>query len=202
MRKKKADKIKIMVGSTVYGYEDQLSAIVSLLITMGYEVISSHAGTVKVNPALSNLDNCLNAVNECDLFLGIIRPFYGSGNINEKNITFEEFKRAVALKKPYWFLAHRDVVFARQLFKNIKPIEKNKNLLDVIEIKRNSIFDYRCLEVYDFVVKNSVPIESREGNWVQEFYRLDEALTYINAQFSDMENISNLIKGKGVDDGK
>jgi hypothetical protein len=170
------EKIKIMVGSTVYGYEDQLSAIVGLLTTLGYEVLNSHAGTVKVNPNLSNLENCLNAVDECDLFLGIIRPFYGSGNIGEKNITFEEFKRAIELKKPYWFLAHRDIVFARQLFKNIKVKEVNKNVLDVIEIKKNSIFDYRCLEVYNYVVKDSIPIESREGNWVQEFYRLDEAL--------------------------
>jgi hypothetical protein len=202
MREKKANKIKIMVGSTVYGYEDQLSAIVGLLTTLGYEVLNSHAGTVKVNPNLSNLENCLNAVDECDLFLGIIRPFYGSGNIGEKNIAFEEFKRAIELKKPYWFLAHRDVVFARQLFKNIKVKEGNKNLLDVIEIKKNSIFDYRCLEVYDFIVKDSVPIESRQGNWVQEFYRLDEALTFINAQFSDKDEILNIINWKEAIVGK
>jgi len=202
MREKKTDKIKIMVGSTVYGFENELSAIVGLLTTLGYEVLNSHAGTVKVNPNLSNLENCLNAVDECDLFLGIIRPFYGSGNIGEKNITFEEFKRTVELKKPYWFLAHRDVVFARQLFKHIKVKEGNKNLLDIIEIKKNSIFDYRCLEVYDYVVKDSVPIESRQGNWVQEFYRLDEALTFINAQFSDKEEILNIINWKEASNGK
>jgi hypothetical protein len=202
MSKRKIDKIKIMVGSTVYGYEDQLSAIVGLLTTLGYEVLNSHAGTIKVNPKLSNLENCLNAVDECDLFLGIIRPFYGSGNIGEKNITFEEFKRSIELKKPYWFLAHRDIVFARQLFKNIKVKDENKNLLDVIEIKKNSIFDYRCLEVYDFVVKDSVPIESRQGNWIQEFYRLEEALTFINTQFSDKENILNMINWKEEINGK
>ncbi|MBE9468500.1 MAG: hypothetical protein IMY72_09325 [Bacteroidetes bacterium] len=54
------------------------------------------------------------------MFLGIIRPFYGTGNIGEKNITFEEIKKAIELKKPYWFLVHRDVVFARLLFEKLK----------------------------------------------------------------------------------
>lgn len=111
------DKVKIMVGSTVYGFEDQLSSIVAQLNTMGFEVLNSHHGSIKVNPKLSNLDNCLNAVKECDLFLGIIRPYCGTGNIGEKNITFEEIKEAIRLEKPYWFLVHRDVVFARTLFK-------------------------------------------------------------------------------------
>jgi hypothetical protein len=66
-------KIKIMVGSTVYGFENELYQIVALLYSMGYEVLNSHVGTIKVNPNLSNLENCLNAVDECDIFLGIIR---------------------------------------------------------------------------------------------------------------------------------
>ena len=120
-------KIKIMVGSTVYGFEDDLSQIVGLLRSMGYEVLNSHGGTIKVNPALSNLENCLNAVNECDLFLGFIRPYYGTGNIGERNITFEEIKRAIELKKPYWFMVHRDVVFARKLFKKLRVINDFDN---------------------------------------------------------------------------
>ena len=85
---KATQKIKIMVGSTVYGFEDQLSQIVAQLQLLDYDVLNSYNGSIKVNPNLSNLDNCLNAVKECDLFLGIIRPYYGTGNIGEKNITF------------------------------------------------------------------------------------------------------------------
>ena len=92
-----------MVASTVYGFEDQISQIVAQLNTLGYEVLNSHYGSIKVNPRLSNLKNCLNAVEECDLFFGIIRPYYGTGNIGNKNITFEEIKKAIRLKKPYWF---------------------------------------------------------------------------------------------------
>ena len=65
---KKCIKPKIMVGSTVYGFEDQLSQIVAQLNTLGYDVLNSHYGSIQVNPKLSNMDNCLKAVEECDLF--------------------------------------------------------------------------------------------------------------------------------------
>ena len=200
MKKVCANKIKIMVGSTVYRFEDQLFQIVAYLENLGYEVLNSHVGKIKVNPQLSNLTNSLNAVDECDLFLGIIRPYYGTGNIGEENIAFEEIKRAIELKKPYWFLVHRDVVFARNLFNHIKAKESGKNLFDVIEIKTNNFFDHRSIDVYEHVIKNRIPIELRSGNWVQEFYRLGEMMTYIGTQFSDKELILNLLKQKEVDD--
>lgn len=155
--------IKIMVGSTVYGFQDQLSAIWSTLSTIGYRVLNSHMGTIKVNLRLSNLDNCLNAVTECDLFLGVIRPYYGTGNIGDFNITFEEIKRAMALHKPYWFLVHRDVVFARQLIKKLYHLDgAGKKVYDV-KIDQSAIFDERTLEVYDYVIKNGEPVTLRTG---------------------------------------
>ena len=202
-------KIKIMVGSTVYGIEDDLSQIVGLLRSMGYEVLNSHGGTIKVNPALSNLENCLNAVNECDLFLGFIRPYYGTGNIGERNITFEEIKRAIELKKPYWFMVHRDVVFARKLFKKLRVINDFDNsripsfVKKVIRkvigdskiiLDKNTFFDDRCIAVYDYVIKNSTEITQRTGNWVQEFYRIDDMLTYINTQFGDKNFVESILK--------
>jgi hypothetical protein len=185
-------KFKIMVGSTVYGFQDQLSQIVAQLQLLDYEVLNSHNGSIKVNPHLSNLDNSLNAVRECDLFLGIIRPYYGTGNIGEKNITFEEIKLAVNLKKPYWFLVHRDVVFARLLFSKMKLKTGDK-----IIIESNRFFDERTIEIYEYVIKNHEPdLTLRNGNWAQEFYRLDEMMTYITTQFSDMEFVENIMNEK------
>ena len=186
------NRLKIMVGSTIYKFENELSAIVATLETLGYEVISSYAGTVKVNPHLSNLDNCIKAVSECDLFLGIIRPFYGTGNIGDKNITFEEMKEAVRLNKPYWFMAHRDVTFCRQLQRKlVHPIEfKFKK-----EDDNKYFFDERTLEIYDFAIKSyEKDVAARTGNWVQEFYRLDEILKFVTTQFGDMENVKRIIK--------
>ena len=129
-----------MVGSTVYGFEDQLSQIVAQLTTLGYEVISSHYGTIK------------------------------------------------ELKKPYWFLVHRDVIFARQLLKKMKLKSG-----DEIIISDNKFFDKRSIEVYEFVIRNHVPVTLRNGNWAQEFYRLDEAMIYINAQFEDKVFINRVL---------
>ncbi|GAK93438.1 hypothetical protein JCM19298_2157 [Nonlabens ulvanivorans] len=186
---KRKQNIKVMVASTVYGFENELSAIVGQLSTLGFDVINSHHGTVKVNPNLSNLDNCLNAVEECDFFVGIIRPYYGTGNIDDKNITFEEIKAAIKLNKPYWFLVHRDVVFGRLLLGKIE-CEDGKGYT----IKKNRFFDERSINIYNHVVKDEEPIALRNGNWAQEFYRLDEAMTYIQAQFGDKEFIESLIK--------
>jgi Domain of unknown function (DUF4062) len=197
MAKAKQRKIKIMVGSTVYGFEDQLSQINAQLQLLGYDVMNSHNGSIKVNPKLSNLDNCLNAVKECDLFLGIIRPYYGTGNIGEINITFEEIKLAIKLKKPYWFLVHRDVVFARHLFNNME-VKKGCE----ITLKPNRIFDKRTIEIYEYVIKNHEPVTLRNGNWAQEFYRLDEMMTYITTQFEDKNFVTQLMKQKIVGNGK
>ena len=110
--------------------------------------------------------------------------------------------KAIRLKKPYWFLVHRDVVFARQLFKKMKAKDSSKKILDVIDIKSDKFFDYRCIGIYEHVIKQGISIELRNGNWAQEFYRLDEALTYINTQFSDKEFIMNILKQKEAGNGK
>ena len=189
-------KLKIMLGSTVYGFEDQLSQIVAQLQLLGYEVLNSHNGSIKVNPKLSNLDNCLKAVEECDLFLGIIRPFYGTGNIGDKNITFEEIKKAIELKKPYWFLVHRDVVFARELFKYL-ALKSG----DEIVVSKNKLFDPKTIEIYEYVIENHILVTLRNGNWAQQFYRLDEMMTYINTQFTDRDFVENILNHKPVSNG-
>ncbi|PXY41813.1 hypothetical protein DMB65_04400 [Flavobacterium cheongpyeongense] len=189
-------KLKIMIGSTVYGFEDQLSQIVAQLQLLDYEVLNSHNGSIKVNPKLSNLDNCIKAVEECDLFLGIIRPFYGTGNIGEKNITFEEIKKAIELKKPYWFLVHRDVVFARELFKYL-TLKSG----DEIVVSKNKLFDPKTVEIYEYVIENHIPVTLRNGNWAQQFYRLDEMMTYINTQFNNKDFVENILNHKPAHNG-
>jgi len=49
----------------------------------------------------------------CDVFFGVLRPFYGSGIIGDTAITHEEMKKAIELKNPRWFVAHRDIRVAR-----------------------------------------------------------------------------------------
>jgi len=188
--------IEVMVPYTVYGFEDQLSTICATLSTLDYAVINSHIGTVRVNPDKSNLDNCLDAVRQCDAFVGIIRPYYGIGNIEERNITFEEMKLAIELNKPYWFLVHRDVTFTRQSKKHLYYLDSEGQQQFNVKIKKSVIFDERTLDIYNHVIAEGSPIATITGNWAQEFYRLDEALDYVTAQSEDRTFIENIITNR------
>ena len=189
---------KLMLGSTVYGFEDQLSKIVSELKSKDYQILNSHHGSIKVNPNSSNLENSLKAVEECEMFLGIIRPYYGTGNINGQNITFEEIKKAIELKRPAWFLVHRNVAFAEKLFQRLKCSDDNKP-----ELVDNKLFDKRSIELYDLVIKDDIKeLELRNGNWAQEYYQTSGMMVYILTQFSDREFINKILKQKESNDGK
>lgn len=177
---------KIMVSSAVYGFENEIEQICSILSNMGYRVLNSHIGTIRVHPGFSNLDNCLKAVEECDLFLGIIRPYCGTGNIDDKNITFEEMKKAIELNKPYWFVVHHDVTFARKLCNKI--IDFNPTM-----IRRNHFFEYLSVEMYNMVIKDQEAIASRIGNWVQEFYKVDDILRFLKTQFENIDFINDIV---------
>lgn len=75
----------IMPSTSVYGFENKITQICAMLKESGYNVWNSHLGTVRGNSALSNLENCLKAVEDCDLFLGIIRTQCGTGYIDNNN---------------------------------------------------------------------------------------------------------------------
>ncbi|MDX9985043.1 DUF4062 domain-containing protein [Sphaerochaeta sp.] len=117
------DKLRIMVSSTVYGIEELLDRVYTLLTSFGYEVWMSHKGTVPVFSNRTAFGNCLQAVKDCDLFLGIITPNYGSGqdpkDSSSLSITHQEILKAIELNKPRWLLAHDNVVFARSLLNNL-----------------------------------------------------------------------------------
>src|SRR5258708_28601548 len=114
-------KLKLIVSSTVYGQQGLLDQVFAMLDGYGYEVWMSHAGTIPTNPKRTAFSNCLDAVNKCDAFLGIITGSYGSGvGPNKKSITHREIIRSVAQRKLRWFLVHHDVVVARQLLRQVR----------------------------------------------------------------------------------
>lgn len=186
-------KLKLMVASTVHHFEDQLRQICAVLTGFGYEVWNSHIGTIPVHPGHSNLDNCIAAAHNCDVFLGIVRPYYGSGVIGNRSITHEEFLEAVRLRKPRWFLVHRDVTFARQL---LKPhMFRRDGGRTKFKLKKNPVMDdLRVIELYNDAIQNDVPPEDRRGHWAHEFYLWPEALDYLNCQFKDTKRIRLICK--------
>ena len=106
------NKQNLMVSSTVYGSEDLLDNIYSRLSTK-YNVFMSHKGTVINNSQNSCYQDCRKAVEDCDIFLGIITPSYGSGlsKSNPFSITHQEMMLAKELSKKRFYIVNDKVIF-------------------------------------------------------------------------------------------
>jgi hypothetical protein len=189
--------LKIMVASTVYNFQDTLEQICGTLTHYGYEVMNSHLKTVKTNPRLSNLQNCLNAVEESDLVFGIITPRYGAVLDGDVSITHQEMRRAIELEKPRWFVSHRDIFVARELLKQYmylpgtKPAELNP---DFLFSKTGILDDIRLVHQYNDVIRNDVDAAARTGHWVEEYYKGADILQVIKTQFKDVDRIRKIVE--------
>jgi hypothetical protein len=190
----RAKKPVIFVSSTVYGIEELLERIYTLLTTFGYEVWMSHKGTVPVRSDRTAFENCLAGVDDCELFLGIITPSYGSGKDgDELSITHQELQKAIALNKPRWLLTHTDVVFARRLLRDLgkgTPEERNQ-----LKLKKDaaSISDLRVIDMYEEAIRHDEPLSERNGNWAQPFSADEDVLRFVSAQFSRFQEVERFI---------
>jgi len=173
-------KLKIMVSSSVYGTESDLDSIYAILRGFGYEVIASKEGTVYIPVGMSNEEACLKAVENCDLFLGIIFPRYGSG------ITHKEFKKAIELDKPRWFIAHYYVTFAREILKQYMYKGKKRN--SAFTFKKTGVMDsHKVIEMYNDAIQNGLPKEKRRANWAQPFFKTADVFLFLETQFKDIK---------------
>jgi len=183
-----------MISSSVYGAQSLLRQTYATLLSFGYEVICSPAGTVAVNPRKPNLRNCLDAVEACDIFVGFIRPIYGSGRDSkqEKSITHFELEKALELDRPRWMLAHSSVVKMRSLVRHVF-YDKNgvRNKIAFKELK-GEFDDPRVIEMYDLAADshNPKPWSQRTNHWVYEYHYDFEALDFISAQFRDPHRVA------------
>lgn len=184
----------ILVSSTVYGIEELLDRIYAILTTFGYEVWMSHKGTLPVRSDGTAFDNCLYAVDACDLFLGIITPTYGSGKDEDGlSITHRELRRAIETDKPRWLLAHDQVVFARRLLRDLGHDTPEKRGKLHLKKGAKSITDLRVIDMYEEAIRNTEPLAERPGNWVQEFRADEDALLFATAQFSRFQEVERFI---------
>ncbi len=182
--KKSKDSLSILVSSTVYGIEELLERVYAILTSFGYDVWISHKGTMSVFPDRSNFDNCLDAVANCDLFLGIITTQYGSGKAvkDEQSITHLELLKAIELNKPRWILAHDQVVFARTLLNNLGYDTTAKRAK--LSLKKNQVIDdLRVIDMYEAAIRHDIKLHQRKGNWVQKYVSTADAQLFASAQF-------------------
>lgn len=178
----KKKQLTIMVSSTVYGSEADLDQIAAILRQQfGYKVVMSKEGSVYVPVGFTPEQACLKAVDDCDLFFGIIFPRYGSG------ITHKEFLEANRLDKPRWFISHEKIEYLRKLLQPEMYTKKGKRTK--FSIPKTTVLD--SIEVVDMY--NDV-----RANWVQSFTQLSEVMIFLETQFGDMQKrideIENLKK--------
>jgi hypothetical protein len=186
-------KIEIMIASTVYEFEDQIDQVCGLFQQKGYHPVNSHYKTMPVDPAKSNLENCLEAVRKCDCIFGIIRPHYGSGILGSTSITHEEMKLAIAIKKPRWFIAHHNIKVARILLKQY--MYRNDGALKTgFKYRSTGIMDdIRLLQLYNDTILNDTPPTERIGNWTDNYFSLNDIFKVIQTQFEDRNRILEII---------
>lgn len=193
--KRTTDRLTILVSSAVYGFEELLDRVYGVLTQSGYEVWMSHKGTLPVLPDRSNFENCLAAVEACDLFLGIITPQYGSGTAVKggRSITHEELLKAIALDKPRWFLAHDQVVFARSLLRSLGHDTAAKRAKLTLK-KTPVIDDLRVIDMYEAAIRHDIQVMDRKGNWVQKFVTPQDAQLFASAQFYRYQEVEEFIE--------
>ena len=190
-----SDRLVIMVSSTVYGIEELLDRIYVLLTSFGYEVWMSHKGTLPVFSSRSAFDNCLAAVEKCDLFLGLITPSYGSGQEDTGlSIAHRELLKAIDLNKPRWLLAHDHVVFARKLLNDLGYRGKRGRKKLQLRRKASSVSDLRVIDAYEEAVCDQMPLRDRQGNWVQKFQSDEDAFLFATAQFSRYQEVEAFVE--------
>jgi hypothetical protein len=194
----KRNHIKVFVASTVHNFETVLKDIRALLDGFGYEVSMSHSGTIFVDSFQSNLQNCIDGVRDCDVFVGLIRPDYGSGVLDRggKSITHQEFETAYELNKPRFVLVDYRVTFTRSLFRSsyfIENMTEKRIDFDHISFDKNSVMDTRCIRMYNDAIKDKEKPANRIGNWVQEYITPENIMMYLESQFKYPERIQKLI---------
>ena len=190
-----AKQLTIFVSSTVCGIEELLDQIYALLSGFGYEVWMSHKGTVPVYPNQTAFESCLLAVERCDLFLGLITPYYGSGIVEgDLSITHQEFLKAIQLKKPRWILAHDHVSFARSLLAALG--HNTKKARAALSLKESSVLsDLRVIDMYEAASRHDIQVyRDKKGNWIQKFSRNPDAQLFVTAQFYRYDDVARFLE--------
>jgi len=179
-----ARKLKIMLSSIVYGYQPQVESIYNTLIGYGYDVLCSHMGTIYNIPGQPPLNSCLQAVEDCDFFFGVIFPNYGSG------ITHKEILKAIELEKPRGFLVHANVPFAKQLLKQFMYDDAGARTTFTLKKKTRVMDDLKVIDMYNDAIGDGKSIEKRL--WAHQFYNYEiDGSRFVKKQFENYNRLEN-----------
>lgn len=193
-------KLIVMVSSTVFDIRDLLDQVYGTLTGFGYDVWMSARGTVPVNPGKSNFENCLKAVEACDLFFGIITPAYGSGKetADGLSITHREMLKAIEIDKPRWIVCQEGIMTARTLLNDLsfdtdslKGAAGRRRL--TLRSGSSILRDLKVIDMLEAAMLEGKPVAERTGNWVQPYARHQDVLMYVEKQFGRVEDVRRML---------
>lgn len=174
-----------------------MKQIEALLTSLGYKPWISDRGSLPLKPGGTAFDACLAAVARCDVFLGIIRGYYGTGRIGaEPSITHQEIRAAIQLDKVRFMAVEREVAIAREVLKPFRtysegPLAGKPKPHTEFNFKGNAILsDFRVIEMYEEAMRLDQPdYKDRRDNWVQEYADESELLSFVADQLTDRSAI-------------
>lgn len=178
------DQIKVLVASTIYPNKDFIIQVCGMIQTYGYKVINSDFGTLYPPIGEHNIKACLEAVDDCDIFFGLIQPMYSTG------ITHQEFQKACDKNKPRRFMAHSYVTFTRKLLHQFMYENGDIKKRTKFKFDKTSVMDdIRVIDMYNLAIQQELRYKDRKYHWVQEYFRLDEAFRHIETLFADRKRV-------------
>lgn len=172
-------KVNIFISSTCYDLSQIRVDLKDSIVSMGHNPILSEDHDFPINPNLSNIENCINAVkNEADIFVLIIGNRYGYTLETGKSITNTEFLTAIEKGIPIYTFTLKEIL-------SILPIwEKNESADFSSTVDNSNVFKF----IQD-VRKNS-------GLWNFPFERAQDIITILKSQLSNLFNDSLQVRYK------
>ena len=197
-----------MLSSTVVGLEDTIEQAAAMLRGYGYDVLSSHLGTIMPRPGQTVPEACVEAVGHADYLVGIIQGRYGSAQQgasglgdDDVSITHLEQRRAASLDAPRVFFVDRRVDVARSALRPVldritpTPVDGNDRPIWDLPLAagqpnpyaRSSVLsDLRVLAMLEEAEQGGGGAwVARTGNWCQRYDRSSHILTSLPTLFGD-----------------
>ena len=141
-------------------------------------------------------------MKDCDVYIGFIRPIYGSGRdygmttdgkkTSSKSITHLELEEAINLDRPRWMLTQSSVVKMRGLVRHLFYDQDGKRNSTEFKELKGEFDDPRVIEMYELAADSNSdkPWSQRKNHWVHEYHYDFEALDFISAQFRDPKRVA------------
>lgn len=161
------NKLNIFISSTCYDLSQVRADLCDFITGLGHNPIMSESIDFPVNPHISTMENCINAVREeADLLVLIIGNRYGSLLDSGKSITNTEFLTAVRKGIPVYTFTYKPLA-------NYLPIWERNPEADYSSVVEN-------VKVFEFLLD----VRKNKKLWNFEFERAQDIIDTLRCQLS------------------